>query len=314
MSYCFAFFDLFPSVYVCFLVFSCKVFSLYREIFHGTITSLPENTQVFSTWTGRRSEYMYSHLTDGSQELYPSMLPGSHTVTHSDKVYSLSDLASDSRSLQVLLSVTLGYGSALAVYPAESIMKHLHALLSLVAPLRCVTGIHSPSLIFQVPANFYWLDFLLGTFQSNSGLRNNKIFILMSLYIKCMEAVNKVESLLHNSHTTQYPPYPQCSWNSDFLSWDKQLASSDIFFSLSLSAFSLMYSSYNSSLQTSFCKVIFGLLFNLLLLRCKTKPLMPSENSFHKYEIGSCVQRDDSYLRTSFLTTFYNDLFICRVL
>lgn len=85
---------------------------------------------------------------------------------------------------------------------------------------------------FQVPANFYWLDFLLGTFHSGlsySGLRNNTIFILSSLNIKGMEAVNKVESFAHNSHTTKYPPYPQCSWNSDSLSWDKQLASSDMF-------------------------------------------------------------------------------------
>lgn len=45
-----------------------------------------------------------------------------------------------------------------------------------------------------------------------------------------MEAVSKVESFAHNSHTTKYPPHPQYSWNSDFLSWDKQLASSDIVF------------------------------------------------------------------------------------
>lgn len=45
-----------------------------------------------------------------------------------------------------------------------------------------------------------------------------------------MEAVSKVESFAHNSHTTKYPPHPQYSCNSDFLSWDKQLASSDIVF------------------------------------------------------------------------------------
>lgn len=87
---------------------------------------------------------------------------------------------------------------------------------------------HSPTIRPLFKSHFYWLNFLLGTFQSNS-LRNNKIFILSSLNIKCMEAVNKVE-FPHNSHTTKYPLYPQCSWNSDFLSWDKQLASSDIFF------------------------------------------------------------------------------------
>lgn len=95
---------------------------------------------------------MYSYLTDGSQELYPGMLPDSHTVVHSDKVCSLSDPTSDSRSLQVLLSVTLGYGSVLAVYPAESVMKHLCALLNPVASHRCVTGIHSPSGHFPSPS------------------------------------------------------------------------------------------------------------------------------------------------------------------
>lgn len=212
---------------------------------------------------------MYSHLTDGSQELYPGVLPDSHAVVHSDKVYSLSDPTSDSGTLQVLLSVALGYGSALAVYPAESITKHfvLCSTLWLLTGVLLAFAHHQTT--FQVPAKFYWLDFLLGTFQSNSGLRNNTIFILSSLNIKCMEAVNKVESFLHNSHTTKYPPYPQCSWNSDFLSWDKQLASSDIL-SLSLSAFSLMYSSYNSSLQTSFSRLIFGLLFNLPQVQNKT--------------------------------------------
>lgn len=183
---------------------------------------------------------MYSHLTDGSQELYPGVLTDWHTAVHPDKVYSLSDPRSDSRSLQVLLSDTRGYGSALAVCLAESITKHLLPCSTFHKPcstLWLLTGVllalthHQTT--FQVPANFYWLDFLLGTFHSRlsySGLRNNTIFILSSLNIKGMEAVNKVESFAHNSHTTKYPPYPQCSWNSDSLSWDKQLASSDIFF------------------------------------------------------------------------------------
>lgn len=97
---------------------------------------------------------MYSHLTDGSQELYPGVLPALHTVVHSDKVCLLSDPTSDSRSLQVLLSVTLGCGSALAVYPAESIMKHLHALLMWLLTGVLLAFTHHQT-TFQVPANFY---------------------------------------------------------------------------------------------------------------------------------------------------------------
>lgn len=120
-----------------------KPFHYTERFLHGNLTSHPENTQVFSTWTGRRSEYTYSHLTGGSQELSPAVFTDSHTVVHSAKVCSLSVPTSDSRSLQGFLSLALGYGSALAVYPAESIMKHLCALLNPVAPHRCVTGIPS---------------------------------------------------------------------------------------------------------------------------------------------------------------------------
>lgn len=152
MSYCFAFFNLFPSVYFWLFVFSCKVFSLYRESSSWQYNQPSRKYSGFFHVDRRRSEYMYSHLTDGSQELYPGVLPASHTVVHSDKVCLLSDPTSDSRSPEVLLSVTLGCGSALAVYPAESIMKHLHALLNPVAPHRCVTGIHPPSDDFPSPS------------------------------------------------------------------------------------------------------------------------------------------------------------------
>lgn len=130
-----------------------KSFHCTERFLHGNITIHPENTQVFSTWTGRRAEYTYSHLTDGSQELSPGVLTDSHTVVHSAKVCSLSDPTSDTRSLQVFLSLALGYGSALAVYPAESIMKHQCALLNPVA----LTGVllAFTHITFQVPASFY---------------------------------------------------------------------------------------------------------------------------------------------------------------
>lgn len=123
-------------------------------------------------------------------------------------------------------SVTLGYGSALAVHPAESIMKHLCALPNPVATHRCVTGIHSHH--FPGPSQLLLTQFSFR--HLSKQLRNNTIFILLSLNIKCMEALSKVETFVHHSHTTKYPPHPQWNWNSDFLSWDKQLASSDVFF------------------------------------------------------------------------------------
>lgn len=92
---------------------------------------------------------MYSYLTDGSQELYPGVLTLTQLFiltrcTHSQLLHLTS--------LQVLLSVTLGCGSALALYPAESTMKHLGALLNPGAPHRCVTGIHSPPDHFPGPS------------------------------------------------------------------------------------------------------------------------------------------------------------------
>lgn len=44
-----------------------------------------------------------------------------------------------------------------------------------------------------------WLGLLSGTLNSNTELRNNTIFILSSF--QYMEAVNKVESFVHNSHS-----------------------------------------------------------------------------------------------------------------
>lgn len=184
-----------------------KSFHCTERFLHGNITSHPENTQVFSTWTGRRSEYTYSHLTDGCQELSPGLLTDSHTVVHSAKVGSLSDPTSDSSPYRFFFSVTLGYGSALAVHPAESIMKHLCALPNPVATHRCVTGIHSHH--FPGPSQLLLTQFSFR--HLSKQLRNNTIFILLSLNIKCMEALSKVETFVHHSHTTKYPPHPQ--WN-----------------------------------------------------------------------------------------------------
>lgn len=80
LSYCFAFFNLFPPVYLCFLVFTCKVFSLRREI------SLWQYNQPSRKYSGffhmAREETRVHVLT--SHRWQPGALPRSaHRLTHS---------------------------------------------------------------------------------------------------------------------------------------------------------------------------------------------------------------------------------------
>lgn len=202
LNYFYEFFNLFSAIYLCFLLFSYKVFSLYIEISLWQY-NWPSRKHSFPHDSRHGQGRGQSTCTHISQTAARSYIQDYTLLVIRDKTHLVPNPRSDSKALQVLLLWDIWLWFCFSCVPC---WKYHEASFHPCWTFRFLT--HSltirpvsrsqPTL---TKANIYWLGFLLGTFNSNSGLRNNIIFILSSSNRKYIEAVNKVESFEHNSHT-----------------------------------------------------------------------------------------------------------------